>query len=264
MRAAAVLAAAGLVMAANVGLIVSAARNRSGAAGGTLELTERELGLPPALGESTALFLELRWDVASSDPEDHRSPSWLTREKLIELGFDLGKPVTSPDAEGHYAATPPRPAYVVLELEGGAWRSAPNDSGRTTRLLAVDAGRDADALGARYPDRARHAIVHAVVRLDLKTHAPHGGPPLPEPRLRGWIAQIAPGEIFVPPRYSPQLLPLRRPEEEAERMPGGEPRFAARVSWGRSHEPWIEEVTLLPPQSSAPPPTPPSAPASDR
>jgi hypothetical protein len=54
-----ILAAAAIVVVSNAWIIISAHRNRASPAGGTAELTERELRLASRMGDSTAVFLEL-------------------------------------------------------------------------------------------------------------------------------------------------------------------------------------------------------------
>ena len=240
-----VLAAAAVVVASNAWTLVSSTRNRSEAIGGTVELTERELRLPPLLGDSTALFLELKWDVPSTDPGEHRAPDWLTPAKLEELGFDCRMPPASPDAHDHYSAVPPVPVYLVLEYEGDAWKNARFDPDRTTRLFAVDAGREASRLRDKYRDPKRNIIVQATVRLMYQDRSFRDGKPLPEPRLRGRIETILPDGIFVPRPHCRLLQDLRGHEDGPDDRSAREPRFAVKVSWGRAYEPWVEGVRLL-------------------
>ena len=77
MRNSLIFAAVGIVIAANVWVLLSAQRNRSGIPGGSVELTEGELQLQPIGGESTALFLRLNWDVLTSQPHRHGWVPWL-------------------------------------------------------------------------------------------------------------------------------------------------------------------------------------------
>ena len=240
-----VLAAAAVVVASNAWTLVSNARNRSDATGGTLELTERELRLPPLVGDSTALFLGLEWDVPSADPENHRSPDWLTPAKLTELGFDCRMPMTSPDVHDHYAAVPSVPVVLVLEYEGDAWKDARRGPDRTTRLFAVDAGREAAPLRQTYRDPRRYILVRGIVGLSLQDRSFRDGTPLPEPRLRGHIETLLPERIFVPRPFCPLLQDLRGHERDSHEEAGREPRFAVKVSWGRDLEPWVEDVRLL-------------------
>jgi hypothetical protein len=234
------LSAACLAVFVNAWMFVLVERNRSAATGGTAELTERELRLPGRMGDSTALFLDLVWDVPSSETESRRSPDWLTPAKLAELGFDCSVPATAPEAREHYAGMLSAAAYLVLEY--GA--DAPEDANRrpnATRLFAVDAGLDAARLRERFPDPARHIILRAVVHPILREWGPRGAR-LPEPLLRGRIQAVIPDSIFVPRPFCSTLQDLRgREGDEGDR----EPRFAARISWGANHEPWVEDVRLL-------------------
>ena len=72
-----------------------------------------------------------------------------------------------------------------------------------------------------------------------------GEPPLPEPRIRGWIQALLPSQIFVPRPHNRVLKPFQSHDlsghEEGER----DPRFAVNVTWGARHEPWITAVRLL-------------------
>jgi len=183
-------AAAVLVLLTNAVLLARVAWNRSGEPAARLDLTERELALPGAWRdeENTGLALTLRFHA----PEPWQEPgeemaSWLDREKLGELGFDVGVDPEAPTAERHYRSPLPREVWLVLEDEGEAWRrwlggreeevaevrrevgrgekgtddleaaerSLAADRVEATRLFAIDAGRDRDALRARYADPAR-------------------------------------------------------------------------------------------------------------
>jgi hypothetical protein len=227
--------------------MIAARQNREAATGGAVELTERELELPPMFGDSTAVYLELKWNVVPDDADGEGLPEWLTVAKLSELGFDCHVPVDGPDAMEHYASLPAAAAYVALELEGEAWKRSQADRSGGTRLFAVDAGRDGLRLREKYPDPHRHVIVRGVVKPRLQDRSTRDGKPLAQPRLRGRITMILPGEIFVPPPYSASLQDLRRPESAWE---GGPPvaRFAVQVSWGRRYEPWVDGLRMLPAQ----------------
>jgi hypothetical protein len=256
-RAILVLAAAAVVLVSTVWVVISAKRNQSDASGGTVELTERELRLPPMPGDSTAILLELNWDSSASTPDDEGSPDWLNVAKLAELGFDCHVPVTSPDARDHYSSMPPALVCLVLEYEGEAWKAASREGDAKTRpfpkthLFAVDAGRDARRLREKYPDRARHIVTRGVVRPFLQERSRRDRTPLAQPRLRGWVS-IVPNEIFVPQPHSKALQALRRRPDRAHEEGEGEPRFAVTVSWGARYEAWVQGVRLLPAADSGP------------
>ena len=117
MKRSLVLAAGAVVLVANAWVVVSALKNRGDAPGGTVELTERELHLQPVSKDNTAVFLALRWGLASSEPEDDGAPAWLNAAKLQELGFNCSLPVESPHAAKHYNTMSPALLYVMLEFD---------------------------------------------------------------------------------------------------------------------------------------------------
>lgn len=247
MRCSKLWAAAGVVvLAANLGAIVSGLSNRGHAPGGTLELTERELALPTLFEDSTVLLLELQWAAYPCEPQDERAPAWLTPAKLGELGFDCREPVTSPHADDHYGAMAPRSVCVVLEFEGEAEKESSRQRTSRTRLFAVDAGREPARLREKYPDISRHVIVRAVVRPFLRTRNPADGKLLAEPRLGGWIQEVQPNSVFVPPPHSTVLQGLPRRPGAERNGPPLPPRYAVAVSWGTHYEPWVRSVRLLP------------------
>ncbi len=240
------LAAAAVVVAANGWVVFTARLNRADATGGAVELTERELGLPPMIGDSTALLLELNWNVVSRAGHEQRAPDWLGVEKLSELGFDCHVPATSPDARGHYSSLPARLVYLALEYDGEAAKKAGAVNSTKTRLYVVDAGREARLLRERYPDGQRYVITRGVVRIRLEERSLQDGAPLAEPRVSGWIGSVVPGQIFIPQPHSQLLQPLRLRDAESSEKPAGEPRFVATVRWGARYEPWVQSVRLLP------------------
>lgn len=231
MRTALILAAVGIVLLANSWLLVSVARNRGEAPGGTVELTERELRLRPVGGESTALFLELDWDTLATQPGRRGAARWLDAAKLATLGFDCRLPATDPDAKTHYQSSLARLLFVVLEYEGDAWRQAEADRRRATRLFAVDAGGDPQRLREQYDDPTRYLIAKGLVKLRWEQLDRASSP-----RLQGWIQALVPSQVFVP---RPHNRVFRGLEPRDGSSDSAEPRFVATLSWGRNHEPWL-------------------------
>jgi hypothetical protein len=254
-----VLVAAAVVVGLNLATLVAVSMNRSGEPEAVLDLTERELSLPPREAENTALTLRLEW----VDPEVLRpGPGWFDRRKLEEIGFDCRPPVT-PENREHFQGQIPRAVFAVLEYEGEAWRRymdeptsspAPNerfgDARRAQRdparrlrgshLVLVDVGLDPAALRARYPDRRRHVVVAATSSLVFVQDI--GQPP----RVEGRVAMILPQQLNVP-RDQRRLLETLQTERRAQGPAAsdqgtGEPRYRATVKWGRRFEPWLVEV----------------------
>lgn len=241
------LSAGIVVLVANLWVLVGARHNRSEATGGTVELTERELRLPPLMGESTALALELDWAVGFPIEEGRPFPRWLSTEKLAELGFDCRVPVGSPSARDHYSSQPHRLVYLVLEFEGEAWRQAgPDGAKRRTHLFVIDAGRDPRRLRERYRDVNRCILMRGIVRIVWQDRDFERGTLLTRPRLLGSIVTVVPNQVFVPRPYTAMLQGLRGREDRIETEAESEPRFSVNVSWGRRYEPWVQEVRRLP------------------
>ncbi len=245
MRRVLLAGAAGVVLAANVWGVLQAGRNRKTPGGGSLELTERELRLLPMAAESTATMLRLNWNVGGTGEEQHRSPDWLDRKRLIELGFDCSVAVTNPSARRHYTSLPNRPVYLAVEYAGEAWRKAGAKAQARSGLFVVDAASDEDQLRKSHPDVQRHIICRGLVRLSFRDRE-RDGASLSTPRLEGWVEGLRPGEVFVPLPHSRVLGRLGRPEfDRPPGSPQNEPRFAVRVCWGANYEPWVETVRLL-------------------
>jgi hypothetical protein len=250
----------GLILLTNAVVLAGVAYNRSGEPEARLRLTERELSEPYSWGfgkENSGLAMGLRWRVlpASSDGQlDYghggyaAEAGWLDRSKLTDLGFDLSRPVVADDP--HYDKVLPRDVLLVLEIDGDAYREAlrraehPVDKPRSpqwagtkyaaealererrqnSRLFVVDAGLDQAVLRAKYPDRARHAIVQGQVRLGL-AYPSHGD----ARRLVGRVNDVSVGEVDVPIELRQTIAPGAG--------------FEAVVNFGRRLEPWFASAS---------------------
>ena len=85
------LVAAAVVIFFNLATLAAVWVNRSGEPEAVLQLTERELSLPPREAENTALALQLEWvDTELLRP----GPGWFDKRKLEEIGFDCSVPLT--------------------------------------------------------------------------------------------------------------------------------------------------------------------------
>lgn len=198
------------------------------------------------------------------------SPGWLDDAKLRALGFDLASELK----EERVRDRPQREVFLVLELAGEAWQRAQagartrleralardypgtgekekaaaretaeqaardaldDELHRASRLFAVDAGTDAAALRARYPDLKQYAIVRARV---TATSSEVDGRPV----WRGWVSGLAVGSISVPHALAGQI-PLR--DASSWRDGDGQdavPALDIDLSWGRRFEPWITAI----------------------
>jgi hypothetical protein len=283
-----------LIAVANGAILAAVAWNRSEREA-EVTLTERELrldyrylGADQEEDEDTGLALRFDWTPRWAFPDAHLP--WLDRRKLAALGFDVGVAPDAPAAIEHYAKTLPRTALVVFEHDGASWRNwlageerklaelrrevaagrkTAKDlevaesvlaANRTTRsrLFPIDAGRDAAALRARYPDRSRYLIFRGSLRLALEQ--PRGKPPF----LTGWAAGLAVERLHVPRELRPVLDAVIREDRERQRALEERaarrdelieedvrgPDYRAVVAVGRRLEPWLVSVEGLP----APPP----------
>jgi hypothetical protein len=221
--------------------------------------------------EEGGLQLSVRWRALPADPdvvlygEFHGAPEWLDEAKLASLGFDVSPPPAARREAWRYDRQLPREALVVLELDGPAYQKAlerararaakeaakaaqtgktgpgtpaqqaavflKNEETSNSRLFAVDAGRDAQALRAKYPDRTRYAIVQGTVRASYQTVRGK------EARWTGYINGIQNDQVNVP-------LEFRKAIESAPgRMPpagaAGAMPFEVTVAFGKRFEPWI-------------------------
>jgi len=253
------LVAAAVVVVINALTLWAVWANRSGEPEAALELTERELSLPPREAENTALALRLEW----VDPQVLRpGPDWFDRRKLEEVGFDCRLPVTLENRD-HFRGQAPRKVFAVLEYEGDMWQrylaDSPPPSGQEwvdrrravaepaarvhgSHLVVIDVGNVAAALRERYPDRKRQVIVPATASLVYREGSG-------SPYLEGRVTTVLPPQINVTREHRklletlqsegrPRALPAAARQDDAAHPP----RFTATVKWGRNLEPWLADV----------------------
>ena len=226
--------------------------------------------------ENSGMALRLHWRVESGDGEDidyggyYRQPAWLDEARMAELGFDTR--VQTESQERRYQRGLPQPVLLVLEYDGPAWKrmlaraqktaqahaaaaaanpgnaeferraksaadQARQERDGNSRLFVVDAGVDAAALRARYPDRARHLILAGMVRPAVRHVDGHGK------RYGGFISEVAVDEINVPLAFRGELDRIRNGPSPA--AIGHPPRYAVRIATGQRLEPWLEQVSPL-------------------
>lgn len=222
--------------------------------------------------EDGGLQLSVNWRVLSADTDAtfywnfHGQPEWLDEAKLASLGFDVSPPPMTRKASWRDDRYLPREALVVLELDGPAYQKAlerareraakeaakgaetgktgpgtpaqqaevflKNEETANSRLFAVDVGRNAQALRAKYPDRTRYAIVQGKVRPYYQSRRGK------EVRWTGYIEVVQNAQVNVP-------LEIRKALESAPRwvppagVGGGGAPFEVTVAFGKRFEPWI-------------------------
>jgi hypothetical protein len=200
-------------------------------------------------------------------------PDWLDEAKLAALGFDVSKPRDPARESRRDARLLPKEALIVLELDGPAARKAlerarervakeaakgPAEKGKqeanrlkmaeeslkreetsSSRLFAVDAGPDAAALRAKYPDRSQYAIVRGKIR----AYAPASGGRGKEARWRGYIESLDNSRINVPLELRRAAGPALAAIPQPSSTDAG-PRYEAAVAFGKRFEPWVTALAV--------------------
>lgn len=258
-----------LIAVVNIVVLGGVAYNRSGEPDSTLRLSERELRMRypwEGMRDSSGLALRLEWRTLQRETKDVKqaawqnysfqgAPAWLDATKMESLGFD-----TSParDVEGGRrtaAGKSSREVMLVLEFNGVAYQTAlaraikydennvtrPNESandratllkreqGQNSRLFVIDAGLDAAALRAKYPDRSRFAIMRGQVRVAWLREENANV-------LAGQVSDVSVAGLNVP-------LAMKSVFDGATPGTGDGEKFAVRydvdVAVGKRLEPWI-------------------------
>jgi hypothetical protein len=232
--------------------------NRSGEPEAELNLDSREFTYYPRSSDDSQTMLTLRWINPTLEygfPALIETPDWFDQSKLKELGFDVSVLADSPAAAEYYSNSEERELFVALELAGPAlekWlhyreafdeaqyaRSPGNlqrpqgvDAGRlvTSRLVAIDVGRDPRALRSKYPNRQQVMIVAGIARVarDEAVRASPGQLPRPG-RLRGRILSLSNESIYVTREFREQLNALASQT----------PSYFVTLRVGSRYEPWI-------------------------
>ncbi|MBI1905265.1 MAG: DUF4824 family protein [Rhodocyclales bacterium] len=254
------IAGIGLIIATNAVALLGVAWNRNGEPESSLVLSRRELGIPYygwGNNENSGISLELEWRalrvaLPSDDARDgrwsynDRSPAWLDEAKMEALGFP---PARAPDDGAGTSSTRhrlTRDVLLVLELDGPAYQTAlaraaefaarqPDDEDarqwlrqerfERPRLFVVDAGLDAAALRARYPDRSAYAIARGQIR-------PYQDA---ERGTAGVISDLSNTSIHVPLQWHSVFDGLPQTSGGDQPAVG----YSVRLDFGKRLEPWI-------------------------
>ena len=218
--------------------------------------------------ENSGLSLHLRWrTLRAPSPRQPGSglafeggayPKWLDAAKMRSLGFSEATQKLDPaqDFSSRARWHTTRPVLIVLELDGPASQEAlrraeahvanvdasnaniadkktahdrlEHERTCSSRLFAVDAGLDAAALRATYPDRTKYAIVHA--RIDPRFEGD-------DQQARGVIQSMGVDEINVPLAWRGVFDGLRQAYDDPADDPAR--RFQATLAFGHRFEPWL-------------------------
>ncbi len=192
---------------------------------------------------------------------------WLDADHLAALGFDVRDPPDSASSPRYRGSA--REVWLALELDGPAHARSvqlaedytaraelerdqhPEDQqhqqrvvearqrlervrNEWSRLIAIDADLDPEALRAHHPDRQRVAIVYGRVRTNWHyTHAQTAQ----RGEWRGHIEAVSIASLHVPLAMRAAFDPLL-----TERDPEHRNRYEVSVAYGKRREPWIVEV----------------------
>jgi hypothetical protein len=221
-----------------VAALASVSRNRSGGRE-AIVLSEREVFVFPRTDDNTTAKLSLSWQ-----PPSTRRDTWFNAEKLAQLGFDTRVVGGALQDRRQLSCD----VFVVLELDGAAWRAfleerlervVPPPGVRTladelaetgSRLVVVDADRDAAVLESRYPDARRYLITAGTARPQVVSM------PNQSPYVVGTIDRIMPQQIHVPKEWAALLSPYDPREGRVST------RFDVDVRYGLNYEPWVTAV----------------------
>jgi hypothetical protein len=260
----ALIAGLALIVIVNAIALGGVAFNRSGE-DSRLHLGARELAAPygswQGLEEDSEMALRLVWrmPVTAGDEAAYpqRPPGWLDADKLAALGFPREAATETPRGGRQWV----REVFLVLEFDGPAYRQGvavlreklaraqglsaahPDDKDlkrnaeaaaqvlerelrENSRLLVVDGGLDPAALRARYPDRARYALVRGRVRAALWS-----------PHPSGYVEGVAVSNVHVPATFRRVFAGWPQRGKAAEQA------FTADLAFGRRYEPWIVAIS---------------------
>lgn len=226
--------------------------------------------------ENSGVSLRFRWRVFNSEDTNSNfshwgEPDWLDADKLAALGFDVSYPLDRDDSDERYGKTQNREVLLVLEYDGAAYQEAlkhkqqdvdacqarvlenPDSSELAykleqanellekeqhtySRLFAIDAGLDYDALRTQYPDTHRHLITKGQVSLQYLVSNDKGV------HLGGNLSGLSVEEVNVPPQQADLLLPYEGSVLDSEAR---DPRYAVTINYGQRYEPWVEAISEL-------------------
>lgn len=283
------LAAIGMILLTNAFVFAGILYNRSGDPEAELQLTERELPFAHQQKENTGMFLKLEWKMPGFHaPGFYNSkPSWFGKDILTNIGFRTDHSLQGTGYHSYYRHQLPRPAWIVLEFDGPTWEQWESDARQYiqekkskletetdeskqkaaqrqidqvrhqliahTRLFAIDAGPDPEALRQKYPDQHKYIISEGIVRINIGYYR-NTDSTVKKGRahLNGYIKEIMIDSIHVPnsfrgffqqnaPKryYSPYYLPKDKSPQDLK------PRYTVHLKYGKKYQPWISNIKSL-------------------
>ena len=198
------------------------------------------------------------------------SPEWLDEAKLSALGFDLAALKRDKEQDRRRWRSLAREVVIVLEYDAEAYQQSlslvghqlslhreklaqsPDDDNlaerlkhteerlaglklSATRLFAVDAGLEQQALIEKYADSDRYLFVRGDI-----------GPRWDDDAVTGRIQRLTVQQVHVPLPYSQQLAELTQGQRfNAYNEDPIPPRYRVRLNIGKRLEPWVAAVVPI-------------------
>ena len=266
--------ACGLVVFTNIFVLFSVWQNRTAPADFKGVLTERELTLPWwSNKENSGLALRLHWRLYDDEViGSSGSPPWLDDDKLRQLGYAIPSQADERRRQRSRRFLP-REVLVVLEYDGPTYQKAlaaakreladeekalqegegslksrqeavkraqeslAAEQQQRSRLFAIDAGLDGQALRRKYPEQSRYLIAPALLRVRMSSYRQ-------EPLARASISRLLVSKIHLPLRHKRQLERLLGPNPHRNGE-SKEPRYQVQLAYGRRYEPYVEGIEAL-------------------
>ncbi|EJM53220.1 DUF4824 family protein [Pseudomonas sp. GM48] len=260
------IAGVGLILIANVIVLVGVIYNRSGVPDSVLKLSQRELQVPYSgrwnadnSGMSLKLLLRSTGPLNVGGSGEEGNAALFGKVKLAELGFDVSAPIDTEQGRSRLRKQRSRQVFLVLEFNGRAYQQAvelakkievdelnkkqpttlAREQNASSRLFIVDAGVNRETLRAKYPDTAQYSIVRGQIRLMVIYG--HNK----QTMLTGYVNKMGVERINVPIAFRSVFEPMQRivQKNSYSAENDGRPPFEATIAFGKRLEPWIVTVS---------------------
>lgn len=247
------IASFALLILTNVVVLLGVYLNRSSEPTSHATLTQRELRLPYSVNkENSNISLKLVYRIFNKQRYS-RNADWLNLAKLKELGFNTDKYLYTQSRR----QTPSKEVFVVLEYDGQAYkdslklaeerftekealykanntnnnkrafenakRNLTREQTSASRLFAIDAGLDANALRQQYLSKDKYLVVKGLVKV-----------------IKGYKHQQAHGYI-----QQLNVQKIHLPYEFKHLIQGVKPKYSVELNYGSRYEPWISSFKRI-------------------
>jgi len=227
--------------------------------------------------ENSGISLQLRWRVydgkkASAYYSRWNRTEWLDADKLGLLGYDVSYPLNKADSGAHYKKATSKEVFLVFENNGAIYQKVLQqyqvklveaeelykqnldkkefvnrlkkatdaleaEQFNNSRLFAIDAGLDYEALRQQYSDNRLYLIARG--RVNLRYHGVYDKKPF----LSGAIQQLSIMRANIPLEHASVLTPML--DKSYRRNNKQPPRYEVKLHYGQRYEPWVTSVKGL-------------------